>query len=163
MEHSDPPDDHYSVIPTIKKVWSGYETLVCLVADKESIDSVLASPPDSLDHHASFKILEREFDVDNMREWAPKLVGRYTGSFKVSPDFLPRLDSHLDEDSSYGQHGSPSTWYLKTERATDGVLRESMNINPDDDYGRDPINLGESSDEESDDSEDERGAHRDEL
>jgi hypothetical protein len=163
LEHSDPPDGHYSVIPTVQEVWSGYETLVCLVADKESIDSVLSSPPDALDEHASIKVLERELDIENMREWAPKLVGRYTGSFKVSPEFLPKLDGNLDEDSSWGQQGSPSTWYLKTEKTTDGVLREGINIKPDDDYGRDPVNLGESSDEESGASEDYNGAHRDEL
>ncbi|KAJ4985248.1 hypothetical protein SVAN01_09290 [Stagonosporopsis vannaccii] len=164
LEHSDPPDGHYTIVPTIQEAWSGYETLVCLLADKETIGSVLSSSPDSLDQYASIKLLEREFDVEHMREWAPKLVDRYTGSFKVSPDFLSNLDSHLDEDSSYGQHGSPSTWYLKTERTADGVLRESMNSKLDDeDHSGDPMNLGESTDEGSDDIEGELGARRDEL
>lgn len=135
---------------------------MCLLADKESIDSVLSSRSDSLDKHASIKILEREFDVEHMREWAPKLDGRYTGSFKVSPDFLPSLDGHLDEDASYGQHGSPSTWYLKTERMTDGVLRKTINI-LDDDFGSDPVYLGESSDDASDNGGNASEAQRDEL
>ena len=135
---------------------------MCLLADKESIDSVLSSRSDSLDKYDSIKIVERGFDVEHMREWAPKLDGRYTGSFKVSPDFLPNLDGHFDEDASYGQNGSPSTWYLKTERTIGGVLRKTMN-NPDDDFGRDPVYLGESSDDASDNGGNESEAQRDEL
>ena len=158
LDHSDPPDGHYSIIPTVQDVWLGYETLVCLVADKEAIDSVLNNPLDAIDSHASIKVLERGFDIEDMREWAPKLLGRYTGSFRISPEFLPNLDGNLDEDASYGQHGSASTWYLKAERTADGVLRDGMDVSQDD-YGRDPVNLGEDSDEEEKESGEEIGAN----
>lgn len=159
LERSDPPDGYNSVIPTIKKVWSGYESLVCLVADKETIDSVLADSSDTLDETASLTLLEREFDEEDMRRWAPKLFGRYKGSFKVSPNYLPSLDGVLSTDDSYGQPGSPSTWFLRASRTQDGVFRRQNKAIVDEDFGRDPENLGEdSSDEES-----EEGGGRDEL
>jgi hypothetical protein len=69
LDHSNPPDGHYSLNPTIKKVWSGYEQNVCLIADKETIDSVLADTSDDLDHTASIKVLARRFDEEDMRKW----------------------------------------------------------------------------------------------
>ncbi|KAF2472980.1 uncharacterized protein BDR25DRAFT_341746 [Lindgomyces ingoldianus] len=164
LDHSDPPDGHYSLIPTIKKVWSGYEENVCLVADKETIDSVLADTSHNLDEIAFIKLLDRHFDEQDMRKWAPKLVGRYTGSFKVSPHYLPSLDGVLTEDDSYGQPGHSSTWYLRAAKMQDGVFRQQNHAVVDEDFGKDPINLGEdSSDEESEESADGDSDVRDEL
>jgi hypothetical protein len=165
LEHSDPPDGHHSVIPTIKKVWSGYENIVCLVADKETIDSVLADTSDDLDETASIKLLDRRFDEQDMRKRAPKLLGRYTGSFKVSPHYLPSLGGALYRDVSYGQPGHPSTWYLRTLKTRDGVFREKNHAIVDEDFGKDPPNLGEDSsdDEESEESDEGHDDIRDEL
>jgi hypothetical protein len=80
--------------------------MVCLVVDKETIDSVLASSSSQLDKTSSIKVLQREFDEADMRKWAPKLVCRYTGLFRISPEFLPTLDGRLDEDASYAHPGN---------------------------------------------------------
>ena len=154
IDHSDPPDGYHSMLPTIKTVWSGYETLVCLLADKESIDSVLADTSDTLDQSASIKLLDRTFDEEDMRQWAPKLVGRYAGSFYVSPNYLPSLEGVFDEDDSYGQPGHPSTWYMRAARTQDGVMRRRNDALVNEYFGKDPVNLGEdSSENESDESE----------
>jgi len=141
------------VIPIIQKVWSGYQDIVCLLADKHTIDSVLADTSDTSDETASIKMLERDFDEQNMQRWAPKLIGRYTGTFAVSPAFLPSLEGRLHEDAGYGQFGSPSTWFLTASRTSDGVLRYQNPNKLDQEQGADPINLRDSSsDGEADDS-----------
>ncbi|ORY12425.1 hypothetical protein BCR34DRAFT_613993 [Clohesyomyces aquaticus] len=165
LEHSDPPDGINAMIPVIKEVWSGYQELVCLVADKETIDSVLADTSKNVDERASIKVLDRRFDEQEMRTEAPKLVGRYTGSFKVSPFYLPSLDGNLWEDDSYGQPGHPATWYLRTLKTGDGVFRQNNHPIVIEDDGKDPINLGadSSDEEESEESDDGHNDIRDEF
>jgi hypothetical protein len=73
------------------------------------------------------------------------------------------LGGIFDRDDSYGQPGHASTWYLRASRTKDGVFREHNHVMVDEDFGKDPIDLGEdSSDEESDESDDVNGVH-DEL
>jgi hypothetical protein len=134
--------------------------MVCLVVDKETIDSVLASSSSQLDKTSSIKVLQREFDEADMRKWAPKLVCRYTGSFRISPKFLPTLDGRLDEDASYAHPGNPSYWCLVAARTTHGVLRERSRALTYDNAGGDLISMGKSSsDEESEGSDEDPGQY----
>jgi hypothetical protein len=58
FNHSIPPEGHYSVIPTIKNVWWGYETLAVIVADKDTVKPGLASISNRLDRFATINLLE---------------------------------------------------------------------------------------------------------